>query len=92
MRRRRRAAGPGSFSYDPRARHRCPTTLCVLALDPDVARWCALPMVSGQPGSPFVPLVRTRGLALGDPSPRGIGIRTKTKVRLTLGEGTLGGC
>ncbi|HEU4406526.1 MAG TPA: hypothetical protein VFS43_14770, partial [Polyangiaceae bacterium] len=27
-----------------RARHRCPATLCVLALEPALARWCAEPI------------------------------------------------
>ncbi|HEU4408901.1 MAG TPA: hypothetical protein VFS43_26805 [Polyangiaceae bacterium] len=44
-----------------RARHRCPATLCVLALEPDVGRWCAEPIDTGQPDSPFVPLVLGAG-------------------------------
>ena len=37
-----------------RARHRCPATLCVLALEPALARWCAEVIDTGQPASPFV--------------------------------------
>ncbi|HEU4408283.1 MAG TPA: hypothetical protein VFS43_23675, partial [Polyangiaceae bacterium] len=39
----------------------CPATLCVLALEPALARWCAEPIDTGQPHSPFVPLVLGAG-------------------------------
>ncbi len=40
-----------------RCRHRRPTCVMVVAPDADVAGWAAQPIETGQPGSPFTPLV-----------------------------------
>ncbi|WP_437736415.1 hypothetical protein [Sorangium sp. So ce1335] len=40
-----------------RARHRCPTWLLVVAIDPAIARWCARPIEAGHPGWILTPLV-----------------------------------
>jgi len=40
-----------------RARLRCPTCVLVVAPGAPVARWASCPIETGQPGSPFVPLV-----------------------------------
>ncbi len=40
-----------------RARFRCPACLMVLALDDEVTAWASQAIATGQPGSPFVPLV-----------------------------------
>ena len=39
------------------ARSRCPSCLIVIATDDATARWAARPIMTWQPGSPFVPLV-----------------------------------
>ena len=43
-----------------RARFRCPTCLMVLALNADTARWARRPIATGQPDSPFAPVVVER--------------------------------
>ncbi|WP_438016946.1 hypothetical protein WMF18_40160 [Sorangium sp. So ce315] len=40
-----------------RARHRCPTWLLVVAIDAEIARWCARPIDMGHPGLTLTPLV-----------------------------------
>ncbi|AUX46759.1 hypothetical protein SOCE26_082680 [Sorangium cellulosum] len=40
-----------------RARHRCPTRLLVVTIDPKMARWCSQPIDTGHPGWLLVPLV-----------------------------------
>ncbi|WP_437589787.1 hypothetical protein [Sorangium sp. So ce1000] len=40
-----------------RARHRCPTRLLVVTIDPKIARWCSLPIDTGHPGLTLTPLV-----------------------------------
>ncbi|KYF63758.1 hypothetical protein BE11_18560 [Sorangium cellulosum] len=40
-----------------RARHRCPTRLLVVAIDAEIARWCARPIDMGHPGLTLTPLV-----------------------------------
>ncbi|WP_437642649.1 hypothetical protein [Sorangium sp. So ce854] len=40
-----------------RARHRCPTRLLVVAIDAEIARWCARPIDTGHPGLTLMPLV-----------------------------------
>lgn len=40
------------------ARYRCPACLVVYAPSESLAEWCAEPIDYGQPGSPFVPVVR----------------------------------
>src|SRR5262249_48353661 len=41
-----------------RARFGCKCCLLVYAPDPEIAAWCARPIDTGQPSSPFRPLVR----------------------------------
>jgi len=45
--------------YQPalRAKHRCPCCLLVVAPDAAIAAWASQPIQTGQPGSPFIPLV-----------------------------------
>ncbi|WP_437721826.1 hypothetical protein [Sorangium sp. So ce861] len=40
-----------------RARHRCPTRLLAVTIDPKMARWCSQPIDTGHPGWILVPLV-----------------------------------
>ncbi|WP_437598896.1 hypothetical protein WMF28_39525 [Sorangium sp. So ce590] len=40
-----------------RARHRCPTWLLIVTIDPEIARWCARPIDAGHPGLTLMPLV-----------------------------------
>ena len=40
-----------------RAKLRCPVCVLVVAPDPSVADWARYPIDTGQPGSPFIPLV-----------------------------------
>ncbi|AUX27448.1 hypothetical protein SOCEGT47_080380 [Sorangium cellulosum] len=40
-----------------RARHRCPTRLLVVTIDPEMVRWCSRPIETGHPGWVLKPLV-----------------------------------
>ncbi|WP_437996576.1 hypothetical protein WMF26_36995 [Sorangium sp. So ce185] len=40
-----------------RARHRCPTRLLAVTIDPKMTRWCSQPIDTGHPGWILVPLV-----------------------------------
>ncbi|MGK3965067.1 hypothetical protein WMF38_12900 [Sorangium sp. So ce118] len=40
-----------------RARHRCPTRLLAVTIDPEIARWCSRPIDTGHPGWILTPLV-----------------------------------
>ncbi|AGP39738.1 hypothetical protein SCE1572_37730 [Sorangium cellulosum So0157-2] len=40
-----------------RARHRCPTRLLAVTIDPKMTRWCSQPIDTGHPGRILVPLV-----------------------------------
>ncbi|WP_437819714.1 hypothetical protein [Sorangium sp. So ce1078] len=45
------------YVVQTRARHRCPTRLLVVTIDPAMARWCSRPIDTGHPGLTLTPLV-----------------------------------